>query len=127
MCPTNDPNVRTPADISLFQMREAAKAWRKHAGRYEPMDLHDKIDDLINEVERLRMWIARLDNINDSPAVFNKEIDEACRDALEGKAMTGRISWNVWQRIHETAEEQVKRERAELEKNFVEQPYKPGG
>ena len=43
------------------------------------------------EVERLRLWIRRIDNINDDPACFNKEIDEACAAALRGDPCRGRI------------------------------------
>jgi hypothetical protein len=45
-----------------------------------------------DEIERLRLWIRRIDNINDDPAHFSKEIDDACRDALAGKPMTGKIN-----------------------------------
>jgi len=47
------------------------------------------------EVERLKLWIRRIDNINDDPACFNREIDQACRDALAGRPMTGRIDYPV--------------------------------
>ena len=45
-----------------------------------------------DEIERLRLWIRRIDNINDDPARFSKEIDQACIDALAGKPMIGAIN-----------------------------------
>jgi hypothetical protein len=44
------------------------------------------------EIDRLKLWIRRIDNINDDPAHFSKEIDDACREALAGKPMTGKIN-----------------------------------
>jgi Fe-S-cluster formation regulator IscX/YfhJ len=46
------------------------------------------------EIERLRLWIRRIDNINDDPARSSKEIDQACVDALAGKSMVGLINAN---------------------------------
>lgn len=46
-------------DIPVFQMRLAARAWRGTSPRHPT---HDRIDDLIEEVERLRQLLA-------SPAV----------------------------------------------------------
>lgn len=50
------------ASIPLHQIREAAAAWRAHDtrprglfGRSQcPLSLHDRIDDLVDEVARLR-------------------------------------------------------------------------
>lgn len=44
------------------------------------------------EIERLRLWIRRIDNINDEPGHFSQAIDRACADAFAGKPMTGRIN-----------------------------------
>lgn len=52
------------------------------------------------EVKRLRMWIARIININDEPAHFNKEIDDACMEALEGKPPHGKIDASIWGRVN---------------------------
>lgn len=43
--------VRTMEDISVPQMRAAANTWRMSAPN---KSLHGRIDDLIDEVERLR-------------------------------------------------------------------------
>jgi hypothetical protein len=40
--------------------------------------------NLILENERLRAWVKRIDAINDNPADFNVEIDNACTAALRG-------------------------------------------
>jgi len=45
-----------------------------------------------DEITRLELWLRRIDNINDDPSCFNKEIDDAVRDALAGKPMIGRIN-----------------------------------
>jgi hypothetical protein len=49
-------------------------------------------DSLRREIERLRLWIRRIENINDDPAHFSKEIDDACADAIAGKPMVGKIT-----------------------------------
>jgi len=45
-------------EISIGQMREAAKVWRQADRKFLAMfgneSTHDRIDDLINEIERLR-------------------------------------------------------------------------
>lgn len=46
---------------------------------------------VLAEINRLRLWIRRIDNINDNPAKFSTEIDRACADARAGLPMTGRI------------------------------------
>jgi hypothetical protein len=63
--------------VPVWQMRVAAKAWRQHDQEINrrsrlwqvDMSIHDKVDDLIGEVERLRF--ATLDTrdrpINDAP------------------------------------------------------------
>jgi hypothetical protein len=40
--------------------------------------------NLILENERLRAWVKRIEAINDNPADFNVEIDNACAAALRG-------------------------------------------
>lgn len=50
--------------------------------------------DAAAEIERLRLWIRRIDNINDDPSCFSTEIDRACIDALAGKPMVGKITIN---------------------------------
>jgi len=42
----------TLQDVPVTQMREAARAWRDHSRGYR--SLHDRIDEFINEIERLR-------------------------------------------------------------------------
>jgi hypothetical protein len=56
------------------------------------MAYDQQLANALKEIERLRLWIRRIDNINDDPARFSKEIDQACIDALAGKAMIGLIN-----------------------------------
>jgi hypothetical protein len=49
------------SNIATQQLRDAASAWRQHAfkarGWFSPapnMSVHDRIDELIDEIERLR-------------------------------------------------------------------------
>lgn len=48
--------------------------------------------DAAAEIERLRLWVRRIENINDDPARFSTEIDHACIEALAGKPMTGLVN-----------------------------------
>lgn len=44
------------------------------------------------EIAQLRLWVRRIENINDSPATYNSDIDRACRGALYGEPMNGKIN-----------------------------------
>jgi len=44
------------------------------------------------EIDRLRLWVRRIENINDDPSCFNAEIDAACRAAFHGLPMNGKIN-----------------------------------
>jgi len=55
--------------------------------RPDLMEVDIKINDRI-----MQLWIRRVDNINDDPARFSTEIDQACIDALAGKPMIGLIN-----------------------------------
>lgn len=41
-------------DTTVDQMRAAAKAWRAGKAPVNKAHIHDRIDDLINEIDRLR-------------------------------------------------------------------------
>lgn len=68
----------------LVRLREQAEWYSDGHGH-----LHK---DAADEIERLQLWIRRIDNINDDPARFDVNIDRACIDALAGKPMIGAIS-----------------------------------
>jgi len=54
--------------------------------------------DLAAERDRLRACIERIDSINDSPATFNKEIDEAIATAVAGNMEIGFRSIISWEK-----------------------------
>ena len=68
----------------IVNMRAAAKAWRANAiASGETVRAHDKIDELINEIERLR---AALDRAADALEFYdNKAEAQKARRALEPK------------------------------------------
>jgi len=81
------------ARVAELEQRIAAPE-RGDAYPATPRENHQqaRIDELEAENERLRLWLRRIDNINDDPAHFSKEIDQACIDALAGKPMVGKIN-----------------------------------
>lgn len=59
----------------------------------ETLRKHDKVGAIAAlEIDRLLLWIRRIENINDDPACFNDDIDRACREAFHGMPMNGKIN-----------------------------------
>jgi len=54
--------------------------------------------DAQNEIAKLRACIERIDSINDNPAIFNKEINEAITNAIAGRGQTGFRSILSWEK-----------------------------
>jgi hypothetical protein len=73
----------------MMDLVERLIVYRDRPGRSR--EGRDLLAEACNEIDRLRLWIRRIDNINDSPAQFSKEVDDACADALSGKPMRGLI------------------------------------
>ncbi len=65
---------------------------RTQADRDDDLAIGRELERKDAEIGRLRLWIRRIDNINDNPARFSTEIDQACIDALAGKPMVGLIT-----------------------------------
>ena len=65
--------------------------WQKAEGLDYGQE-HEVMRAAATEIERLRLWIRRIDNINDEPSRFSTEIDRACIDALAGKPVTGMVT-----------------------------------
>jgi hypothetical protein len=57
-------------------------------------ELHGVMREAADEIDRLRLWVRRIDNINDDPSHFSTQIDRACIDALAGKPMIGAVTIN---------------------------------
>jgi|SRR6185369_8216766 len=64
----------------------------------EKWKLKDERNKLNYEIKRLRACIERIDSINDSPATFNKEINEAIANAIAGRGQTGFRSILNWEK-----------------------------
>jgi len=64
----------------------------------EKWKLKDERNKLNDEIKRLRACIERIDSINDSPATFNKEIEEAIANAITGRAQNGFRSILRWEK-----------------------------
>jgi len=64
----------------------------------EKWKLKDERNKLNDEIKRLRACIEHIDSINDSPATFNKEINEAIANAIAGRGQTGFRSILNWEK-----------------------------
>lgn len=63
-------------------------------------DIHGTREELVamiaeqrTEIERLRGWIRRIDNINDNPSHYSSGIDAACACAYRGEVNTGMVDY----------------------------------
>ena len=64
----------------------------------EKWKLKDERNKLNDEIKRLRACIERIDSINDSPATFNTEINEAIANAIAGHGQIGFRSILSWEK-----------------------------
>jgi len=64
----------------------------------EKWKLKDERNKLNDEIKRLRACIERIDSINDSPATFNIEINEAIANAIAGHGQIGFRSILSWEK-----------------------------